>query len=116
MKQKLYPDPFGLDAWDETQRGRLDVHLVNSEQYMELTGEAPPPTPVSAATYTEHGLPWFDLYDEGEADLTAPESLAGVKSLRELGGEAGAGDEADDTLEIPQSQVDVLSLRDPDPE
>jgi hypothetical protein len=113
MKQKIYPDPLGVDAWDEGERGHLFVHMVNSEQYEELTGEAPPPTPIDARTYTEHGLPWFDLYDEAAADLPAPDSLAGVKSVGELEaagrGASAGGDASDDALEIPDSQVDVLS-------
>ncbi len=33
--------------------------------WREITGEEPPPTPVSARTYSEHGFPWFSLYVEG---------------------------------------------------
>jgi len=52
--------------------------------WREITGEEPPPTPVSAATYAEHGLPWFSLYDEGRGDLTPSEKLKGVRSVREI--------------------------------
>jgi len=34
-----------------------------------LTGRKPPLTPISAQTYIERGFPWFDLYDEAEADV-----------------------------------------------
>jgi hypothetical protein len=46
-----------------------------------VTGRPPPPTPVSAATYTEHGLPWFDLYDEDRGDVPPPPELQEVKSV-----------------------------------
>src|SRR6516162_9818841 len=33
MSQKIYPDPYGLEAWDQDLAGTAVVHLVNSEQY-----------------------------------------------------------------------------------
>jgi hypothetical protein len=84
MKQKIYPDPFGLDTWNAAARSRVFVHLVNSELWREITGEAPPPTPVTARSYADAGLPWFDLYDEGAATLAPTSTLAGVKSVKQL--------------------------------
>jgi hypothetical protein len=81
--QKLYPDPYGCDTWDPDIYGRVSVHIVNSEQYLELTGELLPPPPIDAATYTAHGLPWFDLYDEEMPDLPASPTLTGVKPIPE---------------------------------
>ena len=52
MKQKIYPDPFGLDAWDLTNYGTVTVHIANSEQYEAITGHAPP-TPISALRRTQ---------------------------------------------------------------
>src|SRR5262249_42022478 len=46
MVQKIYPDPHGLATWDETNYGRVFVHIVNSRLWREITGEDPPPTPV----------------------------------------------------------------------
>jgi hypothetical protein len=59
------------------------VHIVNSQQFRELTGEEPPPTPVSAQTYAEHGLPWFELYDERRGDIPAAERLARVATVKD---------------------------------
>src|SRR5262249_15457533 len=64
MTQKIYPDPHGVEAWDEHAYGRVFVHIVNSVMWTEITGEPPPPTPVSAQTYTSKGYPWYKLYDE----------------------------------------------------
>jgi len=87
MKQKIYPDPHGMQVWDPSSKQRVFVHLVNSMMWEEITGEPAPKTPVSAKTYAKHGLPWFDLYDETAPTLDPTDTLAGVKSLAELDAE-----------------------------
>ena len=87
MKQKIYPDPHGIDTWDTTHTGRVFVHIVNSELWREITGEAPPPTPVTAREYAKHGLPWFDMYDEHAQTLDPTSTLANVKSVKDLDGD-----------------------------
>lgn len=81
LSQKIYPDRHGLDTWDKEHFGQLVVHLVNSEQFQRITGEQPPATPIDARTYTEHGLPWFVLYDEAAGDVPVSERLADVPSV-----------------------------------
>jgi hypothetical protein len=89
IKQKIYPDPYGIPTWDLESRGSALVHIVNSEQYAQLTGLKPPLTPISAQTYIERGFPWFALYDEAEADVARSDKLAGVKSIKEIDSEKG---------------------------
>lgn len=84
MEQKIYPDPHGRDTWDNDVRTSFHVHIVNSEMYRDITGEPAPPTPISARTYIECGLPWFALYDEHRGDVPAPESLQRVRSISSL--------------------------------
>ena len=107
MKQRIYPDPHGLPTWDQTMRGGLFIHLVNSDVFKQLTGDEPPPTPISAKTYTDYGLPWFDLYDENAGDLPASKRLAQVKSVQEIDTHKGLV-EQDDSIEVPESQVRKL--------
>jgi hypothetical protein len=57
MLQDIYPDSYGVDTWDQSRKGRVFVHIVNSATYETITGRPPPPTPISARTYTEYGLP-----------------------------------------------------------
>ncbi len=83
MKQKIYPDPYGIEVWDQENAGKVNIHIVNSQMFYQITGKKCPPTPVDAATYTNYGLPWFDLYEEYNADLVAPEVLANIKSLED---------------------------------
>ena len=78
MRQEVYEDPYGFDAWEQNARSRCFVHLLNSAQYRAVTGAAPPHEPPTAAQYTAAGLPWFEYYD---ADRTA---LAGAPRLARL--------------------------------
>lgn len=83
IKQKIYVDPYGIETWDQQNFARLNIHILNSEQYSAITGLEPPLTPISAETYAEYGLPWFDLYDESMKDVSAPANLVAVKTLRQ---------------------------------
>ncbi len=97
MKQKIYPDPHGIETWDAENFGRVYVHIVNSMMYREITGEEPPPTPVTAKTYAQHGFPWFDLYDDHLNDIEAPDRLKNVKSVKEMDNEKGFAAQQDDS-------------------
>lgn len=108
MKQKIYADPYGLNAWDQEQFGAIHVVLVNSSQYEEITGKTPPPTPIDARTYTEHGLPWFDLYDEEARDVPASVSLGEARTIAERDRELGVTDSDNETVEVGLDQVKIL--------
>jgi hypothetical protein len=79
ITQKIYPDRYGLDAWDTDRHAEAFVHLLNSAQFRRVTGLAPPPSPISARTYLRRGFPWFRLYDERRGHVEAPEDLARLK-------------------------------------
>lgn len=110
IKQKIYPDPYGIDTWDRDSRATVFVHLVNSQQYKAITNQEPPPTPIDAKTYTEYGLPWFDLYDESQDDVGASEKLAQVKSVNERDAELNVSPaERDQTsIDVAESQIKKL--------
>jgi hypothetical protein len=97
MKQKIYPDPHGIDTWDENNYGRVFVHIVNSMAFREITGKEPPTTPVSARTYAQYKLPWFDLYDDKMGDIGASSELKGVKSIKEMDEQKGFKPQQDDS-------------------
>ncbi len=90
MLQKIYDDPHGIDTWDEHNATRLYVHIVTSELWREITGEAPPPTPVTAKEYARHGLPWFSLYDEQLPGVDAQDALADVASVKAIDADKSA--------------------------
>jgi hypothetical protein len=111
MKQKIYPDSYGIDTWDETNFGRVYVHIVNSMMYREITGKEPPNTPITAKTYNQYHLPWFDLYDEQKGDVAASTILSQVKSVKEMDKNQGFGSQQDDTsVDVSQAQIKKLKV------
>jgi hypothetical protein len=103
MRQKIYPDRHGRDVWDTANFGRAELRLANSRRWREISGLEPPPTPIDTAAYTAAGLPWFDLYDEGESTV-APGGTQRIATIaerdRELGDNAG-----DRPVDVPVIQI-----------
>ena len=85
MRQEIYEDEHGIDAWDASNGSRCFVHIVNSVQLLHLTGCQPPSEPPTAQNYTNAGLPWYDYYGgdlkalQGAKELTELDSVASVK-------------------------------------
>ena len=88
MKQEIYDDPYGLDAWDQRHASRCFVSIVNSRQWRAITGERPPNTPPTAAQYANAGFPWFDYYTELDP-VDATDTLKSVSSVASLGAQKG---------------------------
>lgn len=84
MRQEIYDDEYGLDAWDTENRQRCFVMLANAEQWMNTTGEEPPLSPISAATYSEAGLPWFDFYDGDRKAIEGAKALGKIKTVKSI--------------------------------
>ena len=89
MRQQIYADPHGLDAWDQSVSSRCFVTLVNAVQWCEITREAPPTEPPTAADYNKAGLPWFDYYAADLETVAGSPELALVKSVAEIAEEKG---------------------------
>lgn len=96
IRQRIYPDPYGVDAWDPAAT-EVVCHILNSEEYLGATGMPPPPSPITAETYAEWSLPWFDLYDDEMGDLPPAEGLSEVKSV--------SGDEAEPSVTVDPGDV-----------
>jgi hypothetical protein len=109
MRQRVYADPYGVAVWDQQSYGQVWVHIVNSLHFQNLTGRTPPPTPIDARIYTQHGLPWFELYDEGKPGIAAPGGFTGVKTITERDAELGQETPADGAEEALKTQVKKLS-------
>ncbi|WP_216905611.1 hypothetical protein [Nocardia noduli] len=64
-------------------RSVLCASLVSAAEWQEITGEPAPSTPVTAHSYAERGLPWFDYYDSDAEDLPPSDNLAAVRPTGE---------------------------------
>ena len=110
IEQKILADEHGVDTWDRDEFGTLIVHVLNSEQYRALTGRDTPPSPISARTYTEHGFPWFRIYEE-QADVPPPDALGNLTSIAGID-ESGTRNDDDKPATISPAQVVDLKPRD----
>jgi hypothetical protein len=89
MRQQLYEDDYGYDAWDRTQSSRCFVHILNSRQWNAATGKPMPTKPPSTTEYAKAGLPWFDYYDDEAKPLAGSKTLAGLDSVAAKGVKLG---------------------------
>ena len=81
MRQEIYADEYGIDAWDQSNPSRCFVHILNSEQWQTVTGKPAPGQPPNAAAYERAGLPWFEYYGDGENALEGADPLAWLDSV-----------------------------------
>jgi hypothetical protein len=101
MRQQIFDDPHGLEAWDQSHCSRCFVTIANSKAWMAITGERPPTEPPTAKKYTKAGLPWFDYYDADAKALEGAEKLKNVLSVTAKGREKGEAPMLEnETLEI----------------
>jgi len=108
MKQKTYPDAYGIDVWNQDNSGSATVYILNSAQYRRVTGAEPPPTPIEAATYSQHNLPWFELYDEEKRHVATSELLTGAKTIAERDQEQGIESDHGKSIRIEGTQIKKL--------
>jgi hypothetical protein len=85
MKQEIYDDPYGLDAWDQRHSSRCFITIANAVVWTAITGERPPFTPPTAANYSGAKLPWFDYYGADVKALAGSPVLAKLKSVLTMG-------------------------------
>ena len=81
MRQEIYEDHYGIDAWDTSASSRCFVHLLNSLQFFSVTGSPAPTMPPTAKDYSNAGLPWFEHYGGDKVALDGAEKLAGLHSV-----------------------------------
>ena len=87
MRQEIYADPYGVDAWDQSAGSRCFVHLVNAAQWGEISGGVVPTDPPSQKDYEKNGLPWFDYYAPEKGAILGSKRLAKLKSWGSIFGE-----------------------------
>jgi hypothetical protein len=88
MRQHIYDDEHGLDAWDQEHGSRCFVAIANSLSWRAITGEAPPSLPPTARDYAKAKLPWFDYYVDTAA-IEGAGVLANLLSVVGMGKKKG---------------------------
>lgn len=93
IHQDISVDPYQPTDWDLDHPARCFVHLVNAEQWQDLTGDPMPAPPISRHEYAAAGIPWFD-YDSAGPRTPGSSVLAGLESV--AAHERAAGRQFDD--------------------
>lgn len=72
-------DPY---IWEPDSGTILNVQILNSLHFREVTGMEPPASPITASTYAQHGFPYYQIYDEKLSGIKG--NFEAVKSVNEL--------------------------------
>ena len=86
INQNMVADPIDPCRWADIAPLYLNVQILNSKMFGEVTKEEAPPTPISAESYAKAGLPFFKLYEE-PSDISG--AFKNVKSIAGLDQEKG---------------------------
>ncbi len=103
IHQEIYKDEHQLKDWDLKHTSRVFVHLLNAEQWTEVTGEPMPHKPFDTDTYNRFGFPWFEYYSDALA-VAGSSKLAKVKSVAEWNPDFKGEDVAEPKLVIKETQ------------
>ncbi|KAM0418758.1 hypothetical protein ACHAPT_012356 [Fusarium lateritium] len=71
-------------AYQKTNTVAFSVQILNSVSFQQVTGQPPPPSPVSAETYADNGLPFFSVFEE-PTNVTG--DFSSVQSICQLNGD-----------------------------
>ena len=77
------------------------VSIVNSAQWMAMSGERPPTSPPTARSYTEAGLPWFDYYRGDAAAVDGAEKFKGIAGVAKIAEQKGNPIADNETIDPP---------------
>jgi hypothetical protein len=112
IKQEIYADEYGIEAWESSRPQRCFVHIFNSMRWREVTSENPPHPPMTQREYKRTGIPWFDYYRDDLKPLPGSDKLAEAKSVQTVLGTLG-GLPPDESME-PQLIVQYGNARRPE--
>ncbi|KAI0195797.1 hypothetical protein EV127DRAFT_358309 [Xylaria flabelliformis] len=123
INQVIREDDNDPKIWATTSTIAIPVHILSVAMFRDVIGREPPPCPISAATYVEAGLPFFDLPEN-------PSGISGafdrVKSVNEINVDRGIANSAEPTVKPPvvtirrdedgaaKNYVDPETVNDPD--
>lgn len=65
--QTIEQDPYGIDYWDFNRAQRLFVSMINANQWEEISGVGPHPSPITSEDYNRSIGKWYHL--NGKNDI-----------------------------------------------
>ena len=86
-QRSIYEDQHGIDAWDTSICARLCVHVVNSVDFLKITGCKPPGKPWKREDYEMYEVPWEYRYGGDLKALYAARRFAARDSVKLKKGE-----------------------------
>lgn len=99
INQCVLPDTHPVDFWERNNSVCFNVQILNTIAFRKVTGMEPPETPISSATYTEEGKPFFKIYEENstlkQGQFGDVKSVAELFSLRKRAGDKGRSERHD---------------------
>ena len=84
IHQEIYEDDYEFEAWDLRKSERCFVTIANAEQWIGITGEAPPIGSYTAHEYTKAGLPWFEYYGGDKVAIDGAKRFGKIKSVKNI--------------------------------
>ena len=95
IKQAILRDPHPSSAWDSDNTAMFNIQLLSANVFEQVTGFAPPPSPVTAETYAAASLPFYEIKgEEGQGVKGVFSSVfSDIKSVRQLDKDNGIGEE-----------------------
>lgn len=88
IKQSIVEDKNDPRVWNLDRAKLINVQIVNSVRFEEITRMAMPPTPISLETYASSGLPFFDIYNETPSDVSG--SFDTIRTVSQMDSVLGA--------------------------
>jgi hypothetical protein len=77
IHQKIYPDPYGIEVWQDAPVAAVAIYVVNAKTFEKITGEKIP-QPVGHEKYK--GV-WFGLKDHDLSDVEGTSKFGWLKSV-----------------------------------
>ena len=108
IKQCILEDTNPATIWERDRAICFNVQILNSTTFQQVTGKAPPSTPITAKTYADQGLPFYKIYGENSTIKGDFNDIKSIKELDKVKNDNGKREnEEDDALESSKKSKDT---------
>ena len=98
LVQDIYADTNPRHIWNKSNTRLVNIHILNSFTFEEVTHIVPPPTPITANMYDDLKLPVFLLEEELNDRVDGGNSLKGIQSVSAMDKKMGIDGSPDTTF------------------